>query len=183
MATQTTLGQPEEQVTGVIQQLAPEVEQVVGAELQEEGPPVIAEPEKRIPPIPSAAYLPLVATLAPVTQEVGGLPISGFPVVKMDRYAGGAQDWQLLVRWDIPTDHTGDLHEISLRTSNPSKTRYRLVFGGTDQNLPADQDPPSLFALIWRQTSIPGGTPVTVEVRSLDGTNIRVDGQITGSER
>lgn len=186
MTTQPGL-RPADEVTGVIQQLAPDVEQVVGPEVQEAlAPdtvlPVIGEPDKRIPPIPSPGR-PTLPPVEIIQQEVARQTIIGFPVVKIDRYTGTDLDWQMLLRWDIPPGLTGDLHELSLRTSNPSKTRYRIVFAGRDQGLPVDKDFPSLFTLPWRQTIIPGPVSVTIEVRSTDGTSITVDGTLTGSER
>jgi len=186
---QTAPGQPapEEQGTGVIQQLTPDVEQVVGPEAQEAlAPdtvlPVIAEPDKRIAPIPGPGRS-VLPPLEIVQDEVARQTIIGFPVVKIDSYTGTDRDWHMLLRWDIPDGLTGDLHEISLRTTSPAKTRYRLVFADRDQGLPTDKDFPSLFTLPWRQTVIPGPASVTIEVRSTDGTSIMVDGTLTGSER
>lgn len=178
---------PEEQATGVIQQLVPDVEQVVGPEVQEAlAPdtvlPVIAEPDKRIPPIPGPGRL-VLPPLEILQQEMARQTIIGFPVVKIEQYTGTDRGWAMLLRWDIPAGLTGDLHEISVRTSNPSKTRYRLIFAARDQGLPVDKDFPSLFTLPWRQTIIPGPASVTIEVRSTDGTSITVDGTLTGSER
>lgn len=175
------------EVTGESRQLTAEQEQVVGPEVQEPRvrdtvTPRIEAPEKRETPLPVAPRPPLPAA-AEIAEREAELALYGIPVVRINRYSGGDTDWQELVRWDIPELHTGDLHEISLLTDNDAKTRYRIVIGNVDQNIPTDRQTSTPMNLPWRRTILPGGTSVYVEVVSTDGTPINVDGIITGSVR
>lgn len=168
-------------------QLSPEELQVVGAEEQVPSvpgafPPVIEEAERRTAPPPVSAR-PSIPTGASLIEQQAQQVIYGVPIARVNRYTGTDTDWQPLVRWDITPEHTGDLHEISLLSTNDSKTRYRLVIGDVDQQLPTDRQTSTPVELRWRAGVIPGGKAVYVEVRSTDGTSITVDGLITGTER
>ena len=173
--------------TGEIEQLTPGVEQVVRDEPQIPSRPSsplveVSEDEKRTEPLPVAARPPLPSGEQLIEQQAQQI-LYGIPIVRLNRYSGDSKDWKELVRWDIPQGYTGDLHEISLVSDQDSKTRYRLVIGNIDQNLPTDRQTNTPLEMPWRQTVLPGGTSVWVEVSSPDGTAIAVDGMITGSVR
>ena len=90
----------------------------------------------------------------------------------------------MLVRWDIPDSFIGDLENIAVLSDNDAKTRLRIVINGVDQNLPTDKQITTPNDWDWNKTTaLPGGSSVTVEVRSTDGTSINVDATITGTER
>ena len=166
-------------------QLDPEEEQVVGPEVQEPrvlDPIRIAQPEKRVVPLPVAERAPLPAPALIAEHEAAQL-LFGVPILKTSRYAGGDRGWQPLVRWDIRQGRTGDLHEIALLSDNDSLTRYRIVIGNIDQNHPTDRQTSTPVSYTWHRGVIPGGTSVYVEVMSTDGTSINVDAAITGTER
>ena len=173
--------------TGTIEQLIPGVEQVVSGEPQVPSRPpsplvAVSESEKRTEPLPVGprAAMPSSEVIA---EQQAQQALYGLPVVRLNRYSGNDQDWVELIRWDIPEGYTGDLHEISLLSNNDSKTRYRVVIGNIDQNLPTDRQTNTPIDMTWRHTVLPGGTSVYVEVVSPDGTAIVVDGMITGSVR
>ena len=173
--------------TGEIEQLTPGVEQVVSGEPQVSSRPPsplvkVAEAEKRIEPLPVSPRAAMPSS-EQIQEQQAQQALYGIPVVRLNRYSGSDQDWVELVRWDIPMGYTGDLHEISLLSDNDSKTRYRIVIGNIDQNLPTDRQTSTPLEMPWRHTVLPGGTSVYVEVVSPDGTAIIVDGMITGSER
>lgn len=189
------MGYGEDQFAGVATQLPPDVEQVVGAEGQTahapgSPPPVIGLPEKRTPPLPTRG---VVATAVPIVTEEGVVVepepvpepviVAEYPILKVNRYSGTDQDYQELVRWDIPTGMVGDLHEISLVSDNDTLTRYRIIIGNVDQQLPTDRATQTPVSFPWRQNTIPGGSTVYVAVLSTDGTSINVDGMISGTER
>jgi len=173
-------------ITGVERQLTPDEQQVVGSEVQEPRVldtvlPRIAEPEKREPPPPVAPrVLPPPEVIA---EQEAAQVLFGIPILEINRYTGSDEDWQPLVRWDIPLGRTGDLHEISLLSDNDAVTRYRIVIGNIDQEIPTDRQTSTPLDLTWRRTVIAGGTSVYIEVLSNTGVAIIVDGMITGSER
>jgi len=185
MAEQQTTGVLEG--TGEIEQLTPGVEQIVSGEPQLPSRPLsplvkVAEDEKRIEPLPVAPR-PSLPSTEQIAAQQAQQSLYGIPVVKLNRYVGSDKEWTELVRWDIPVGFTGDLHEISLLSDNDSKTRYRIVIGNIDQNIPTDRQTNTPLEMPWRRTVIPGGTSVYVEVVTPDGTAIIVDGMITGSVR
>ncbi len=173
--------------TGEIEQLTPEVEQVVRGEPQVPSRPpsplvTVREDEKRTEPLPVRPRPALPSSEQIAIQEATQV-LYGIPVVKVNRYSGNDLDWVELVRWDIPAGYTGDLHEISLLSDNDSKTRYRVIIGNIDQEFPTDRQTNTPLVMPWRRTVLPGGSSVYVEVTTPDGTAIIVDGMITGSVR
>lgn len=175
-----------EKLSGVGQQLTPEEEQIADGEpqtiTQSPMPLVeIAQPDQRMEPLPVTAY---PAAEAVAAAGVGAAPlIIGQPILVLNRFSGGNVEWQELVRWDIPMGVLGDLHEISLLSDDDAHTRYRLILANVDQGLPLDRAMPTPATWPWRDTKVPGGTSVYVQVRSTDGTVIQVDGSITGTVR
>ena len=175
------------EATGVARQLTPDEQQVVGAEVQEARVPDtvlprIEQPEKReTPPAPlPRAPMPPPAQLQ---EEIARQTIFGIPIARVNRYEGTDTEWRPLLRWAIPPDRTGDLHEIAVLSNNDEKTRLRLVFAGADQGVPEDRQTSSPLSLPWRGTVLPPNSSIVVEVRSTDGTSIIVDATLTGTER
>lgn len=173
--------------TGTIRQLVPEEEQIVDGEPQLPSRPSsplvdIGQPEKRLTPMPVSPRPPL-PTAEEVAKQEAYQAIYGGPVLKVNRYEGGDQDWVELVRWDVPLGYTGDLHTISLLSNNDAKTRYRIFLANVDQGIPTDRQTTTPQEHKWDRTVLPGGTAVWVEVRSTDGTAIIVDGSITATVR
>jgi len=173
--------------TGTLQQLIPEVEQIVDGEPQLPSRPLsalvdIEEPEKRTTPMPVAPRPPL-----PTTEEIAlqqaYQQIYGGPVLRLNRYTGNDQDWTELIRWDIPIGFTGDLRSLAIVSSNDAKTRYRVFLANQDQQIPTDRQTTTPQDWPWDRTILPGGTSCWVEVRSTDGTAITVDATLTGIVR
>lgn len=173
--------------SGVAEQLQPETEQVVGAEWQQPSkpgpPPVIGEPEKRIPPLPTSAIYGTKTIVSEAGVEEVVPVLYAQPVLKVNRYEGSDADWQELVRWDITEGYVGDLHSISVISDNDEKTRYAIVIGNVDQRIPTDKQTSTPVDFPFRNNDIPGGTSVFIAVLSTDGTAITVDAFITGTER
>ena len=173
--------------TGTIQQLVPVVEQIVDGEPQLPSRPssplvTITEPEKRAAPMPVAPRPPLPSA-EQIAQQQAYQQLYGGPVLKVNRYSGGDKDWVELIRWDVPIGYTGDLHQISLVSSNDAKTRYRVFLANVDQNIPTDRQTLTPVTWPWDRSVLPGGYAVWVEVRSTDATPIVVDGMLTGTVR
>ncbi|MBA7606322.1 hypothetical protein ES703_13470 [subsurface metagenome] len=173
--------------TGTIQQLIPEVEQITDGEPQLPSRPTsplvkVAEPGKRETPLPVSPRPPLPSQQV-IAEQQAYQALYGGPVLKINRYSGSDQDWVELVRWGVPIGYTGDLHEISLISSNDAKTRYRIFLANVDQGIPTDRQTQTPLTVNWNRTVLPGGYAVWVEVRSTDGDPIDVDGTITGTVR
>ncbi|KKK59641.1 hypothetical protein LCGC14_3032350 [marine sediment metagenome] len=173
--------------TGVDEQLTPDEQQVVGTEVQQDpvpgGLPQIEQDPKRIAPLPAIPRAPLPEIAAVAEVEARQL-LFGQPVLRVNKYSGDSKDWQMLVRWDVPAESTGDLEEIALLSDNDSRTRYRVLIANVDQALPTDRDFTTPMNFKWaKNTVIPGGTSVTVEVQSPGELTINVDGTIVGTER
>jgi hypothetical protein len=177
-----------EKLSGVQKQLTPDETQIVDGESQVPtfpGAPLIeiAEPDKRIAPLP-VTIAPSAAEEAGLTGEAAASILIGQPFMDLDRYNGHDATWQRLVSWDIPLGLVGDLHEISLLSNDDAHTRYRIFLADQNMNLPLDRATSTPLSLPWRDSKIPGGTSVWVEVMSSDGaTNIQVDGVISGTYR
>ncbi|KKM80298.1 hypothetical protein LCGC14_1341270 [marine sediment metagenome] len=175
------------QGTGTLEQLVPLEEQIVDGEPQIPSRPsspliVVAQPEKRMTPLPVTPRPPL-PTAEEIAQQQATQLIYGGPVLEINRYEGTDQEFRELIRWDIPVGFSGDLHEISLLSDNDAKTRYRIVIGNQRQNVPEDRQTSTPLAFSWDRGVIPGGTSCWVEVRTTDGTSIIVDGVMTGTVR
>jgi len=175
------------EATGPIEQLIPTEEQVVDGEPQvstRAGAPLVPvkEPEKRETPLPVSPRPPLPSA-GQIAEQQAYQAIYGGPVLKINRYSGVDQEWTELLRWDVPIGFTGDLHEISLMSSNDAKTRYRIFLANVSQNIPTDRQTQTPLSLSWDRTILPGGTTVWVEVMSTDGTAIIVDGTLTATVR
>lgn len=173
--------------TGELEQLVPDIEQIVDGEAQfptRPSSPLIPlkEAEKRAKPTPTAPRPSLPSTEA-ISEATAIQMIYGTPVLKWNRLTISKTEWQELVRWDIPIGYTGDLRELALRSSNDEKTRWRVVLGNVDQDIPSDKQLTTPTAFPWRHTVIPGGTSCFVEVLSSDGTSFTVDASITGTVR
>lgn len=176
-----------EKLYGVDQQVSPEELQIVDGEpqlLTQAPAPLIevAEPDKRMEPLPVTA-VPTAEAIIPSVTTPAGAVIVGLPVAKWDKYSGSDQDWKELLRWDIPIGYMGDLHEWSILSDNDTKTRYRIWLANVDQQWPTDRATTTPLTLPWRDTKIPEGTSVWLEVRSTDGTSINVEAALSGTLR
>lgn len=179
--------------TGEIQQLVPDVEQVVGAEQQQPRQydsakqpvlPTLTEAEKRSTPGPSEPLIPVPADPIALEEEIARQTIFGVPILRMNRYTGHDKKFVDLLRWEVSYDRTGDLNEISVVSDDDSNTRYRIYIGGINQQIPEDRDLTSPFTARWDRTVLPPATEVALQVRTEDGTtDINVDAMIVGTER
>ena len=173
--------------SGTLKQLIPDVEQIVDGESQFATRPLsplieIAQPDKRMTPLPVQPR-PSLPTPEAIAEQQAISSLFGLPAVRIDRFVGTDVEWRTLVRWDVPVGLSGDLHQISLKSSLDANTRYRIFLANVDQEVPDDRQTATPLTLDWRKTVIPGGSSVWVEVRSSDGTSITVDGIITGTVR
>lgn len=176
-----------EKLSGVDQQLTPGEQQIVDGEPQtitQAPAPLIqvAEPEKRMAPLPVTA-VPTAEAVIPTVTTPAGVVIVGQPVAKWNKFSGTDQDWRELIRWDVPVGYIGDLHELSILSDNDTKTRYRVWLANVDQQWPTDRVTTTPLDLPFRDTKVPGGTTIYIEVRSTDGTSINVEASLTATVR
>lgn len=173
--------------TGELQQLVPEEEQITDGEPQLQtrpGSPLVhlEEEEKRTKPTPTAPR-PSLPSEEEVEDAETIQAIYGTPVLRWNRLTDTKKEFQELLRWDIPVGYTGDLHEIALKSSSDSKTRWKIVIAGVDQDVPTDRQLTTPVNFPFQRGVLPGGTSIYVAFMSSDGTSITVDGTITGSVR
>lgn len=176
-----------EKLSGVERQLTPAEQQIVDGEPQLEiqpGAPLItiAEPEPRMEPLPVTA-VPSAETAIPSTAGPSGTLIVGQPVTKVNRVSTSSQEWQELIRWDLPAGYIGDLHELSVLSDNDTKTRYRVWLANVNQQWPLDRLTTTPLTLPFRETKIPGNTSVYIEILSTDATAINVEASLSGTVR
>lgn len=169
--------------TGDIRQDVPDVEQIVDGESQIGGRPLpkiidVAEDEKRIKPFP-AGPRPQLPAGDVISRQETIQRIYGLPVTSWNQLITAKQEWVELIRIDVPESYTGDLHEISLKSNDDSKTRWRIILANIDQNIPTDRTLASPLDMPWQRTLVPGGTSCWVAIQSSDGTQITVDGMMT----
>lgn len=177
-----------EKLSGVEKQLTPEEQQIVDGEPQtitRAPAPIIeiAEPERRMEPLPVSA-VPTAEAVIPAVTTAAGVVVVGQPVAKAYRLESFTeQDWRELIRWDVPVGYIGDLHELSWLSSNDAKTRYRVWLANIDQQWPTDRQTTTPLTLPFRDSKIPGGTSIYIEVRTTDGTSINVEASLSGTVR
>jgi hypothetical protein len=104
----------------------------------------------------------------------------GTPIAKVDRYSGTDQTYKTVVSWTVSTGKRGDLKEVSMVTDNYSKTHFKLSIAGVEQF--KDKVIQAPLTLPFPDNCIRAGQSVVLECKSTDGTNITVDGSITGKE-
>lgn len=63
-----------------------------------------------------------------MAQEVSVVEYSGTPIAELSRYSGILQTYQDIVSWTVPDGKSGVVFEISILTSNTTKTQVRLQF-------------------------------------------------------
>ena len=173
--------------SGELVQLVPIEEQITDGEPQLPTRPSsplvdLRVGEKRMEPLPTGPR-PSLPSESQVAEQTAIQAIFGIPILRWNRYSGSDVTFQPLIRWDIPHGYTGDLHELSLQSDNDAATRWRVVIGNIDQEIPTDRQLTTPVNLPWDRTVLPGGTSVWVEVASPTGANINVDATITGSIR
>ncbi len=176
-----------EKLSGVERQFTPDEQQIVDGEPQlviQPGAPLIPieEPERRMEPLPVTA-VPTAEAAIPSTPGPSGTLIVGQPVAKVNRLTTASQDWQELLRWDVPVGYIGDLHELSVLSDNDTKTRYRVWLANVNQQWPLDRLTTTPLTLPFRETKIPGGTSVYIEILSTDGTSINLEASLTATVR
>ncbi len=174
-------------LSGVDRQFTPEEEQIVDGEPQiiSQAPvPLvdISEPDRRMEPLPVTS-VPTAEAIIPSVATPAGQVLVGQPVSKWNKFTGTDQEWRELIRWDIPIGYMGDLHEISILSDNDAKTRYRVFLANIDQQWPYDRQTTTPLTQPFRETKIPGGTSVWIELRSTDGTSINVESSLSGTVR
>ena len=153
------------------------------------------------PPAPPAPILirPAPPSLAPLADRIDRLVSKldtlkssfeeyqkrekGKLVALVNQYSGSDQAYQTLVTWkigDLWGLRRGRIEEVSFFSNNFSKTRFRLTVAKTV--LFKDLEIQRALTLPFPEHETLFGEKVTLEVKSSDGTNITVDGSLTGKE-
>ncbi len=133
------------------------------------------------PPLPTeapGAQVPIVlpSPIAALPQVI--VPI-GRPVSRHDSLTTTEQtEYQKVVEWKIPAQHTGELHEVTMACNDYAKTRLRLVLAGEEQW--AEQVLGGPLTQPFRGNKLFENTVVGIYAKSSDGTSITVYAGIAG---
>lgn len=116
-----------------------------------------------------------------MAEEVSVIEYMGTPIARLDRYSGSDDEYQEVVSWTVTEGYEGVLHEISMVSTNYSKTHFKLVIAGVTQF--EDKLIQSALSLPWKDNKLASESQVILYAKSTDGTtSITVDGSITGKE-
>lgn len=116
--------------------------------------------------LPEAKVLPAIA-----------VPL-GRPISKADDVTTTSQAYVDLIKWEIPAQHTGELVEISMATTDYTKTQFRLVLANEEQW--TDKGIVSALTQRFRGNRLTEKMIVLIQAKSTDGTSITVRGTIAG---
>jgi hypothetical protein len=105
----------------------------------------------------------------------------GVPVSRVDRLATNSPAYQEVVSWVVAAGREGDLHEVSLFSTDFARTQFRLTIAGVQQW--TDVLVGTSLSIPYRSNRLQAGDQVLLEARSTDGTLVTVDGSISGAER
>ncbi len=86
-----------------------------------------------------------------------------------------------VVTMTVAAGNYGDLHEISMFTSDFTETQFRVTIAGVQQY--TDEVIGTSLSLPWRANKLTAGDVILVEARSVTGVSVTVDGSITLAER
>lgn len=154
-----------------------------------------------VPPVPPkivvtpapAELLPLTTRLDSIGLNLAALKTSleeyrrrdlqGRPVAVVDTYSGSDISYKTVAEWrvgDMWGLEKGVIEEVSMATNEYDKTHFRLSAMG--KVLFKDRKLERPLTLLFPPHEIPWGEYITLGCKSTDGTNIKVDGSITGKE-
>ena len=102
------------------------------------------------------------------------------PVCNVQRYSGASTTYQWIASWVVGADVIGYLAEVSLISSNYSKTLFKLDIDGAHIFTDLQIDAP--LSIPFSDTKLPEATEVHLYAKSSDGTSITADGMISGKE-
>ncbi len=105
----------------------------------------------------------------------------GAPVSRLDRLVTNSVLYQEVVSWVVAAGKEGDLHEVSMFSTDFTKTQFRLTIAGVQQW--TDVVVGTSLSIPFRANRLAASDQVLLEARSTDGTQVTVDGSISGAER
>ena len=107
-------------------------------------------------------------------------PGSEVAVTEVDRYSGGATEYQPLVSWTVSAGKTGYLSQVSMLSDTYANTHFRLTIAGSEKF--ADLLLQAPLTLTYPDLRLDAGATILLEVKSTDATTITADGEIAGKE-
>lgn len=120
-----------------------------------------------------------------VVVNVNNVPVPQQPSTEKaaggeGRYSGSSLIYQTVTSWTVAALKTGMLKEVSMVTSDYTKTKFKLVVGGVTYM--TDSVIKTALSLPFEDLSLAAGAVVILSAASTDGTAIVVDGEITAKE-
>ncbi len=104
------------------------------------------------------------------------------PIVRKGRVTTVLLTYQTVVNYTVDAGAQGFLREIGLVTTDPTRTQFQLTIGGVVQF--TDESFLTSWAIPFPENSrLDSDAVVLLEAQSIDGTQITVDGVISGHER
>lgn len=101
-------------------------------------------------------------------------------VTRLDRLNTTSTSYGTVVSWTVSSGKVGVLRHVEMESDNYSKTRFQLTIAGVVQFTDAQVE--DSLSLEWPDPRLAAGDEVLLEAKSSDGTEINVDGDITGKE-
>lgn len=126
----------------------------------------------------------------PLKQKADGTIITetvvtmgaGLPILKLKSYSGSDETYQEVVSWTVGAGKTGCLSEMELTRDSNDKALFRITVN--DILIITDYLPVAHWNKIFSPNEMAAGVVAAkIEVKSTDGTAIRVDAAISGDER
>lgn len=150
-------------------------------------PPVFPPAPPAVPPAPPVEWKPVTDRLDLLVGQLNSYlgRIRGLPVARVGRYTGIDPTWQTVVSWNVGhvwSRRYGMLREISMTSSIPASTRFRLrIENDVNAVLFDELEIGAPLVLPFSDNRLPYDTRIYLDCRSI-GPIIVVDCSITGSE-
>lgn len=106
--------------------------------------------------------------------------LCGRAISRVGSLTATALTYATVATWTVTSGRSGRLAEISLDSTNFSKTNWQLTIGGVQQWTAFN--PRSSLAIPFRDNQLPPDAIVLLEAASTDGTSITAYGSIAGQE-
>lgn len=113
-------------------------------------------------------------------EPVPSQPTTEAPAGDSGRYSGGDTSYQSVAKWTVTTDKVGELKEILIVSDDYDHTQIKVSIAGVDE--PDDWLIQQPMPLIYEDLKLAAASEVEVQVKSTDGTSIKVDAVIVGKE-
>lgn len=101
-------------------------------------------------------------------------------ITRLDRLTTSSTGYDTVVSWTVTAATSGILRHVEMESDDYEHTRFQLTIAGVQQftDIQIEQS----LSLEWPDVKLAAGDVVLLEAASSDGTEVNVDGDITGKE-